>query len=40
MLWVVYGVLQEDIVILLANSISLALAVGLVILKLLHAPSS
>jgi MtN3 and saliva related transmembrane protein len=39
-LWVVYGVLQWDIVILLANSISLALAVGLVILKLLHAPSS
>jgi MtN3 and saliva related transmembrane protein len=39
-LWVVYGVLQEDIVILLANSISLALAVGLLFLKLRHGPSS
>jgi MtN3 and saliva related transmembrane protein len=28
-LWVVYGVLQEDIVIILANGISLTLIVGL-----------
>jgi MtN3 and saliva related transmembrane protein len=35
-LWVAYGVLQEDVVILLANIISLALAVGLLYLKLLH----
>lgn len=27
-LWVVYGVLQSDVVIILANSISLALAAG------------
>jgi MtN3 and saliva related transmembrane protein len=33
-LWVVYGVLQKDIVIILANGISLALLVGLVCLKL------
>jgi MtN3 and saliva related transmembrane protein len=39
-LWVAYGMLQEDIVILLANSISLALAVGLVSLKLLYTSSS
>jgi MtN3 and saliva related transmembrane protein len=39
-LWVAYGVLQEDLVILLANSISLALALALVSLKLLHTSSS
>ena len=39
-LWVVYGVLQMDIVIILANCISLALAVALVYLKLLETPSS
>ena len=33
-LWVAYGVLQKDIVILLANAISLALISGLVWLKL------
>ena len=33
-LWVVYGVLQKHIVIILANGISLALLVGLVCLKL------
>jgi MtN3 and saliva related transmembrane protein len=38
-LWVVYGVLQKDIVIILANGISLALLVGLVCLKLLQTPS-
>ena len=38
-LWVVYGVLQKDIVIILANAISLALLVGLVWLKLLQTPS-
>ena len=38
-LWVVYGVLQKDIVIILANAISLALLVGLVCLKLLQTPS-
>jgi hypothetical protein len=36
----VYGVLQMDIVIILANCISLALAVALVYLKLLQPPSS
>jgi MtN3 and saliva related transmembrane protein len=35
-LWVVYGVLREDIVIILANGISLALLAGLVYLKLLQ----
>lgn len=39
-LWVVYGVLQSDVVIILANSISLALAAGLISLKLLQTPSS
>jgi MtN3 and saliva related transmembrane protein len=39
-LWVVYGVLQKDIVIILANCISLSLAVALVYLKLLETPSS
>jgi MtN3 and saliva related transmembrane protein len=33
-LWVTYGVLQKDIVIILANAISLALISGLVWLKL------
>ena len=33
-LWVVYGVLQKDIVIILANGISLALLAGLLYLKL------
>ena len=33
-LWLAYGVLQKDIVILLANAISLALISGLVWLKL------
>ena len=33
-LWVVYGVLREDIVIILANGISLALLAGLLYLKL------
>ena len=35
-LWVVYGVLREDIVIILANGISLALLAALLSLKLLH----
>ena len=34
-LWVVYGVLQEDIVIILANGISLTLIVGLLCLKMM-----
>jgi len=38
-LWVAYGVLQKDIVIILANAISLALIGGLVCLKLLQASS-
>jgi MtN3 and saliva related transmembrane protein len=38
-LWVAYGVLQKDIVIILANAISLALLSGLVCLKLLQTPS-
>ena len=38
-LWVVYGVLQNDVVIILANAISLALLAGLVYLKLLQTPS-
>ena len=38
-LWVAYGVLQKDIVIILANGISLALLSGLVCLKLLRTPS-
>ena len=33
-LWVLYGVLQKDIIIILANGISLALVAGLVYLKL------
>jgi MtN3 and saliva related transmembrane protein len=38
-LWVVYGVLQEDFVIILANGISLALLAGLLCLKLLQSRS-
>ena len=38
-LWVAYGVLQKDIVIILANAISLALISGLVCLKLLQTSS-
>ena len=38
-LWVVYGVLQKDVVIILANAISLALISGLVCLKLLQTRS-
>lgn len=38
-LWVVYGVLQKDIIIILANGVSLALLAGLVYLKLLQTPS-
>jgi MtN3 and saliva related transmembrane protein len=38
-LWVAYGVLQKDIVIILANAISLALIGGLVCLNLLHTSS-
>jgi MtN3 and saliva related transmembrane protein len=37
-LWVAYGVLQKNIVIILANAISLALLSGLVCLKLLRNP--
>ena len=33
-LWVVYGVLQKDIIIILANGVSLALLAGLMYLKL------
>ena len=38
-LWVVYGVLQKDMIIILANGISLALLVGLLYLKLVQTPS-
>jgi hypothetical protein len=38
-LWVTYGVLKTDIVIILANAISLALIGGLLCLKLLQASS-
>jgi MtN3 and saliva related transmembrane protein len=38
-LWVTYGMLQNDFVIILANVISLALISGLVCLKLLQASS-
>ena len=38
-LWVAYGMLQKDIVIILANAISLALISGLVCLKLLRTSS-
>ena len=35
-LWVVYGVLQKDMIIILANGVSLALLAGLLYLKLRH----
>lgn len=38
-LWVVYGVMQEDVVIILANGVSLVLLVALVCLKLRQTPS-
>jgi MtN3 and saliva related transmembrane protein len=38
-LWVVYGVLQKDIIIILANGISFALLATLLYLKLLQPPS-
>jgi hypothetical protein len=38
-LWVAYGVLQKDVVIILANAISLVLIGGLVWLKLLKTSS-
>ena len=38
-LWVVYGVLQKDIIIILANGVSLALLAGLLYLKLVQTPS-
>jgi MtN3 and saliva related transmembrane protein len=38
-LWVVYGALQKDIVIILANAISLALLVALMWLKMLQTDS-
>jgi len=39
-LWVAYGALQKDIVIILANAISLALIGGLMCLKLLRTSSA
>jgi MtN3 and saliva related transmembrane protein len=38
-LWVVYGVLQKDIIIILANGVSLSLLAGLMYLKLRQTPS-
>ena len=38
-LWVVFGVLKEDFVIILANGISLSLLAGLLCLKLLQSRS-
>jgi MtN3 and saliva related transmembrane protein len=38
-LWVVYGVLQKDIIIILANGISFVLLGALLYLKLLQPPS-
>jgi MtN3 and saliva related transmembrane protein len=38
-LWVVYGFLQEDIVIILANGISLAVLAALLFLKLMQTRS-
>ena len=38
-LWVVYGILKEDIVIILANGISLAVLAALLFLKLLQTRS-
>ena len=37
--WVVYGVLQKDMIIILANGVSLALLAGLLYLKLVQTPS-
>ena len=39
-LWVAYGVLKEDLVIILANGISLTLIGGLLYLKLVQTPST
>jgi MtN3 and saliva related transmembrane protein len=39
-LWLAYGVLQKDIVIILANGVSLALISGLLCLKLLQTSSA
>jgi MtN3 and saliva related transmembrane protein len=38
-LWVVYGVLQKDMIIILANGVSLSLLAGLLYLKLVQTPS-
>jgi MtN3 and saliva related transmembrane protein len=38
-LWVVYGILKEDIVIILANGVSLAVLAALLFLKLLQTHS-
>ena len=38
-LWVVYGILKEDIVIILANGISLAVLAALLFLKLMQTRS-
>jgi MtN3 and saliva related transmembrane protein len=38
-LWVMYGMLQKDIIIILANGVSLALLAGLLYLKLVQTPS-
>jgi len=38
-LWVVYGVLQKDMIIILANGVSLALLAVLLYLKLVQSPS-
>ena len=38
-LWVVYGMLQKDIIIILANGVSLALLAGLLYLKFVQTPS-
>jgi len=38
-LWVLYGVLQKDMIIILANGVSLALIAGLLYLKLVQTPS-
>ena len=38
-LWVVYGVLQKDIIIILANGVGLALLAALMYLKLRQTPS-
>ena len=38
-LWVVYGLLQDDVIIILANGVSLALLGALMYLKLRQTPS-